>query len=497
MQPDLPLSRRQLAERLALCGILAIAAVARLWFLKAGVPHAVGIDEPQVVDRALRILHTGEWNPHVFDYPTLVIYLQAGVSIVRFLWGALSGEWASLDAFSISAVYSAGRFVAAAIGVATVWLTWRLARDLSGRAVALLAAAQLAVWPLHVRESHYILTDVPMTALVVLALWLAARAGRLQTVAAYAWAGAACGLAAAAKYTGGSVIVAVAATWMLHEWHAADRGRKAFAIVGGAAIAFLIAAPFTLIDMPAFLDGFAAQFARFAAPSEGTEPAWLTYLKHLSPPSSRWTVPVAIAGMTVLLWRHRTRRLWAPMIVFALFFFYLLSTHSHVFGRYALPLLPVLCIMTAVAAAELIRALRRVPALADGWGVRLLWAAAVVLILWVPSVGTVRWLDGLKRGDTRAMAADWLKSSVPRGTRVAVENSGPTYLGAAGFRVVPIEVLVDRPLDWYRQRADYLVISAADLSRYGDYVNAGPTVFQAVPGAQRWGPPILIVKIAR
>jgi hypothetical protein len=107
----------------------------------------------------------------------------------------------------------------------------------------------------------------------------------------------------------------------------------------------------------------------------------------------------------------------------------------------------------------------------------------------------VRWLEGLKRADTRAMAADWLKSSVPRGTRVAVENSGPAYLDAAGFRVVPSEVLVDRPLDWYRQRADYLVISAADVSRYGDYVNAGPTVFQAVPGAQRWGPPILIVSL--
>jgi 4-amino-4-deoxy-L-arabinose transferase-like glycosyltransferase len=497
MQPDTTLSRRQLAERAALCGILAVAAAVRLWFLGAGVPHAVGIDEPQVVDRALRILRTGEWNTHLFDYPTLVIYLQAGVYIVRFLWGALSGEWASLDGYSIAAVYGAGRFVAASIGVATVWLTWRIARDLSSRAVALLAAAQLAVWPLHVRESHYILTDVPMTALTMLALWLAVRAGRLQTVAAYAWAGAACGLAAAAKYTGGAVIVAAVATWILHEWHAKDRGRKACAIVAGAALAFLAAAPFTILDMPAFLDGFAAQFARFAAPSRAAEPPWMTYVKHLTSRSSRWVVPVAVAGMAILLWRHRTRRVWAPMIVFALCFFYVLSTHSHVFGRYALPLIPVMCITTAVAIAELIRALRRVRALSGAWAARLLWAAAVVLLLAAPAVETVRWLDALKRADTRDMAADWLKASAARGARVAVENSGPAYLDAAGFRVVPSEMLIDRPLDWYRQRADYLVISAADLSRYGDYLNAGPTVFQAVPGSQRWGPPVLIVRIAR
>jgi len=496
MQPDTTLSRRQLAERAALCGILAVAAAARLWFLTAGVPHSVGIDEPQVVDRAMRILRTGEWNTHLFDYPTLVIYLQAAVAIVRFLWGALSGEWASLDAYSIAAVYGAGRFVAAMIGVAAVWLTWRLARDLSSRPVALLAAAQLAVWPLHVRESHFILTDVPMTTLTLLALWLSVRAGRLQTVAAYAWAGAACGLAAAAKYTGGAVIVAAGMTWLLHEWHARDRGLKAFAIVAGAGVAFLVAAPFTLLDMPAFLDGFAAQFARFSAPSAGAEPPWLTYVKHLSPPFARWTVPIAVAGIVMLLWRHRTRRAWAPPIAFVAFFFYVLSSHSHVFGRYALPLVPMLAILTSVVVAELIRALRRVPSLSGPWALRLMWTAAVVLLLWARVSVSVRWLDDLKRADTRALAVAWLKASAPKGSRIAVENSGPTYLDAAGFRVVPSQVLVDRPLDWFRQRADYLVISSADLSRYGDYVNAGPTVFQIAPTPQRWGPPILIVRVA-
>src|SRR6185295_9345950 len=79
---------------------------------------AVGIDEPQVVNRSLRILQTGDWNPHVFDYPTLVIYFHAAVAILRFLWGALDGQWASLDAYRIEAVYAAGRFMAACIGVA-------------------------------------------------------------------------------------------------------------------------------------------------------------------------------------------------------------------------------------------------------------------------------------------------------------------------------------------------------------------------------------------
>ena len=128
MNPDRSPSSTHIGAGAALVLILVVAAAARLWFLTAGVPHAVGIDEPQVVDRAIRILRTGDWNPHIFDYPTLVIYLHAALAIVRFLWGALQGEWASLDGFTITAIYTTGRCAAAAIGVATVWLTYQLGR---------------------------------------------------------------------------------------------------------------------------------------------------------------------------------------------------------------------------------------------------------------------------------------------------------------------------------------------------------------------------------
>ena len=273
MLPDRHLTSRRLAELSVLALVLAVAAAARLWFLNAGVPHAVGIDEPQIVDRALRILHTGDWNPHIFDYPTLVIYLHAMVAILRFLWGALNGEWASLDAFPIAAVYGAGRFVAPMIGVGTVWLTYRIGAEISSRRVALLAAAQLAVRPLHVRESHFILTDVPMATLTTLAVWLSARAARLGTVRAYAWAGAACGLAAAANYNGGIALVAVLTAWLLHERSSPNRLRTLGAIVAAAAAGFLAGAPYTLLDLPTFLDGFAARFSRFAAGRRRGDPA--------------------------------------------------------------------------------------------------------------------------------------------------------------------------------------------------------------------------------
>jgi 4-amino-4-deoxy-L-arabinose transferase-like glycosyltransferase len=482
-------------RRIVLLVILVVAAVARLWSLDAGVPHAVGIDEPQIVDRALRILHTGDWNTHIFDYPSLVIYLHAALSILRFLWGAVNGEWSSLDGFSIAAVYATGRTAAALIGVATVWLVYRIGASLGSRAVGLLAAAQLAVSPMHIRESRYILTDGPMTALATLAMWLTLRAMRLSTVRAYAWAGAVCGLAAATKYTGGVSIAAVMVAWAVAERGVPGRGLKLAAAISAAAAGFLLGAPYTLIDMPSFLDGFAAQFARFAVPTAGGDPSWLLYVKHLSLASARFIVPVSLAGMAVALWRPATRRPAIPLIAFVAAYFYVLASHSHVFGRYALPLVPMLVVFSAVSGIALVTALRRVPAFRRPvWQPVLLGAVAVFLIA-APTNQAVHWIALQKRADTRELAAEWLKANAPAGTRIAVENSGPTYLGSAGFRVAGVERLIDRPIDWYRTRADYLVLSGADLSAYGDYLGAGPTVFQINPTPQRWGPPIRIVKI--
>jgi len=281
---------------------------------------------------------------------------------------------------------------------------------------------------------------------------------------------------------------------VLNERSSPDRPWKAGAAIGAAAVAFLLAAPYTWLDMPAFLDGFAAQFARFAAHVHGGDAGWLLYLKHLSVPGPLW-LPLAATGIAVLLWRSPARVRWAPAVVFTAAYFYMLSTHGHAFGRYALPLLPMLSLFAAVGLVEILRQAQRVHALARPSAQLALVGLAIVVVLYAPTVMTVRWLDAQKRSDTRAIAADWLKNSAPKGTRLAVENSGPTYLDAAGFTVVGTELLLDHDADWYRSRADYLIVSAADLERYADYLKAGPTVFQINPTPQRWGPPIRIIRI--
>ena len=78
-------------SRLGLLLVLAVAAALRFWALGHGIPHALSVDEPEIVERALRMMKTGTLNPHFFDYGQLVIYIQFLVSIVRFIAGSVTG----------------------------------------------------------------------------------------------------------------------------------------------------------------------------------------------------------------------------------------------------------------------------------------------------------------------------------------------------------------------------------------------------------------------
>src|SRR5687767_15566255 len=82
---------------LLLAVILGVAALLRFWALGAGIPHSLGVDEPELMNRAVQMMRTGDFNPHFFDYPGFYIHVQLLVAVARFLAGATAGQWTSLD----------------------------------------------------------------------------------------------------------------------------------------------------------------------------------------------------------------------------------------------------------------------------------------------------------------------------------------------------------------------------------------------------------------
>ena len=322
--------------------IIAVAAALRFWALDAGIPYAPGVDEPEIMNRAVGMMKSGDFNPRFYDYPTLYIYVQVAVASVRFLAGATTGEWNALGDARPEQFYVWARAVTAALGTATVALVYFIAARWGPRR-ALVAAGLMAVMPMHVRESHFALTDVPVTFFVTLTFLLSLRATEQMRTACFLWAGVAAGLAAATRYTGAvALVLPLIAAWMTHGVRP-SRPVAAAAAISGAGLAFFLAAPFTLLDLPGFLNGYAVLMKSYAGRHSAVDTA-ITYLKHLRNAFS-WPGIVAIfAGLIFGIVRATggpSRVRWTLAVAFPLVFFWFISRQAMVYGRYLLPMVPL------------------------------------------------------------------------------------------------------------------------------------------------------------
>ena len=227
---------------------------------------------------------------------------------------------------------------------------------------ALLAAALMALMPLHVRYSHYVLTDIPLTFFVAMTMLMALSAHERPGIRTFAWAGAMAGLAAAMKYNGGlALLMPLMACWMTP---AARPSRMScmLACICAAAAAFLLTAPFTILDLPGFLDRFASLTAEYRNGSPPAEPGSIIYLKHLrlqfGLPGMLLITGGLIMGLVRAV-RGPGRVPWAIALIFTIPYFLIVADQRIIYARYMLPLVPMLCVLAAAAVISGVSLLRR------------------------------------------------------------------------------------------------------------------------------------------
>jgi hypothetical protein len=67
------------------CFILLFSAYLRLSIVSGSLPYVGHVDEPKILNNASKILKTGDWNPHFFNYPSFPIYLTAAGLTIGYL----------------------------------------------------------------------------------------------------------------------------------------------------------------------------------------------------------------------------------------------------------------------------------------------------------------------------------------------------------------------------------------------------------------------------
>lgn len=441
----------------ALALVLGGGLALRLWGIRQGLPFAYNTDEgDHFVPVAIGMLRNGSLDPHYFSNPPAFTYL------LRVLLGvSYGGRDGALHAFALHPgdVYTLARVAAALLGTLALWLLYATGARLFGRVVGLLAAAIEAVAFLPVFYAHLALNDVPTLAPLTLSLLGCAgilRRGRLRD---HLIAGAGLGLACATKYTAGIVLLPLLAVVTARYLDGApEAGRRALAgltVAAAAALAgFLLANPYALLDYAGFHAGLLHQSTlsseaqgKLGAPRQG---GLLYYLWSLTW-GLGWAPAVAALGGAIAIWKVQGRLGWM-LVPAPILFLAFMGLQGRYFGRWLMPILPILCLLAAFCAVWLARGAaralaagrpfrspgidpagahgsrrdpshgraRRPAALAAALGGLLALALLAQGLIYSVHSGLV-----LSRADTRTIAREWMLAHIPLHARIVVEPIAP------------------------------------------------------------------------
>ncbi len=405
--------------------VLCVAAVVRLWGIDFGLPQThCRPDETLVVQPAFEYF-TGDLNPHFFRYPSLFSYVVSATAAASYGIGRVTGHFTSLADLRLEYLIDPSRFYliargwSALFGVATVWMVYRIARRWYGRDTALAAALILALCHLHVRDSHFGVTDVAQTFFITFAFeriqaWW--DSGALRCAIA---AGAATGLAASTKYVGGLMVLPFAVALVLRtdgsERQVSRKLRAASAFALFAALAFVVGTPYSLLDFTTFWQQLTAEFQHLGAGqgldlgSGWTRHPAFSLLHGMGPP----LLIASLAGALALV-RNDARRA-ALLLAFPLVYFALAGSGSTVFVRYAIPWTPFFAVSSAFLITS---ALQYIGASWPAWR-RSAALAVVTLLCLSPSIAELALSDiALAHTDSRELASQWITAHVAPGSEI-------------------------------------------------------------------------------
>jgi 4-amino-4-deoxy-L-arabinose transferase-like glycosyltransferase len=393
--------------------IVLVGAALRFFPIWFGLPYLdARPDEGVAVSHALDVL-AGDLNPHFFEWPSLTFYVFAGL-FAPVAWAHDAGAAQGAPATSI--YFLLGRAFVATIGTLTIVVLYRMTRRFAGTTPALLAAAFLAVALLHVRESHFAMTDALMTFLAMSSLALLLRAveraveTRSGALRLFILAGLIGGLAASTKYSAAALVGGMAAAQgivLVNSGHIRPRVvLPSLVFLAAFAAGFLIGTPYSVLDAATF-DRHLRSTAAHLSGGHGIDlgRGWWYHLRRSLPyGTGLLTFAAAVAGVVPLLRHYRQQSI--VIAGFAGLLYGAVGSGQTVFFRYMLPLVPLACLSAAIAvthAAGWLDAHRR---LRRGRAVAVLTA-----VIAVPALVNCIWFDVLlSRTDTRVLAAEWLSA---------------------------------------------------------------------------------------
>ncbi|MBF0495668.1 MAG: glycosyltransferase family 39 protein [Deltaproteobacteria bacterium] len=286
-------------------------------------------DEPQIASAALRILKTGDLNPHFFNYPSFMIYACLLVDVLHyyFLMGkeGIDGLYIglrSIDEILINidtgwnwtishpSFYLWNRALTVLMGTISVPVVGLIALKAYGKWVAILASLILSGLAFHIYHSIRITTDLPFSFFVLLVVLFSLRFHYTQELKYLILALVCVGLATATKYNAViSIIVPTLAFIINVRKISFSRLLGMLSLFLVPPMVFLCINPYAVLDLRAFLlqSGYEVRHYMVAGHGANTvEPG----MNHFMLPMNRIASQIdsfhyyCFVGILVAIWRN-------------------------------------------------------------------------------------------------------------------------------------------------------------------------------------------------
>ena len=452
--------------------LIALFAICAAYFsmcvehISASLPYPQHIDEQLVAEKAARVLTSGDFHPRSFHYPSLPIYLTAAGMAVGFVITAsdLEVEKIRIDRdlgdvsfpfYTLPRVVETARrlfvLLSAVALAASGIIAWRLLRR---PGAVLLAPLVLAMSSEFFSKSwSYLNVDIVSTCFVLLGT--AAIYANILSPLRLAVLPAICvGLAAGSKYLHGLLLLPLLIAICLF----VERGRRfeaAVVAVACTSISFLAVVPYSMIDLPGFLNGLANvanSYYHTAHPGDTGDPGIGTlffYIKAIGRDFGGAGLLLGLVGLASIArdWRRALVFVSYPVALLAL-----LSMYQAEYQRHILPVFPLVAILITAGIYSLHGLAMRVPGVRRIEPPRFRRTIGAAVLLGIFALGlnvpVRRFVEQVEvEGDTRVNAVAWIKQHVAADTTVIIPEELQLDfrpLTAAGY---PTRVVKFRTLD--------------------------------------------------
>ena len=403
--------------------ILALGLLIRLWGISFGLPDLYHADEPIVVNHALAY-GTGDLNPHFFKIPPLTSYVLFVIYGLFYLiarclsWIHSTSDFQNLFFQDPSSFYLLGRMILGAfLGTATILVFYRLIKRFFSQEHAILCGFFLAFSFLHVRDSHYIYTDIPLLLLIVASFFPIFKILERGKKKDYLIFGLLAGAAVATKYNGVFIFIPfLLAHFQKEKFKPSSFFDSRLVLAGFVALAtYSLLNPFTWLDFHSFFQetflqsraegfmGFAHHLIYSLAGGVGIPILLLTL----------WAVFLFVVRLRADLKTQKGAKK-IVLLSFIATYYLILCFKSQPYDRYVLPLVPFVIFFAAEGVVAIRERLK--------FSKVMVWV--LVYLIALPGIIKIYLSDQLfAREDIRTVAKQRVMSIIPPGSKIALDVS--------------------------------------------------------------------------